>query len=84
MVFQKKNKRNNKLSFIYENNPVEAVSHYTYLGIKISASGGFETGIEVLSSKSRNALAALRKNITLEKLPVHVANKFLCHFVSQF
>ena len=79
MVFQKKNKRN-KLSFIYENHPVEAVSHCTYLAIKSSASGDLKTGIEVLSSKARNALAALRKNITLEKLPVHIANQLFESF----
>ena len=74
MVFQKKNKRNNKLSFIFAKNPVEAASHYTYLGMTTSASGDFKTGIEVLSSKAKNPLScSIAENIALQKLPIHIA-----------
>ena len=62
MVFQKKNKEANKYTFKYNDEVVETVSHYTYLGMKIFGSGDFTKGTDVFSNKAKNALAALRKN----------------------
>ena len=51
---------------------VENVSHYTYLGIEFSGSGDFTKGTDILSSKAKNALAALRKKLSIEKLPLTI------------
>ena len=80
MVFQKRNKHSNKCNFIYNNRILEIVLHYTYLGIKISGSGDFTKATEVLSSKAKNALAALRKKIALETLPFDITIRLFNSF----
>ena len=59
---------------------LEIVLHYTYLGFQISGSGDFIKATEVLSSKTKNALAALRKKLALVKLPPDIANRLFTSF----
>ena len=80
MVFQKKNKQANKYTFKCNDEVVETVSHYTYLGMKISGSGDFTKGTDVLSNKAKNALAALRKKLSIEKLSLTIVNKLFTSF----
>ena len=80
MVFQKKNKQANKYTFKYNDEVAETVSHYTYLGIKISGSGNFTKATDVLSNKAKNALAALRKKLPIEKLSLTIVNKLFTSF----
>ena len=80
MVFQKKNKQANKYTFKYNDEVVETVSHYTYLGMKISGYSDFTKGTDVLSNKDKNALAALRKKLPIENLPVTIVNKLFKSF----
>ena len=81
MVFQKKNKKTNKFNFVYNDHPIDIVTQYTYLGITISASGNFRSGVELLSEKARRALAAIRKKFILPKLPIDIANKLFQSFI---
>ena len=80
MVFQKKNKLANGYTFKYNDDLVENVSHYTYLGIKISGPGDFTNGTDILSIKAKNALAALRKRLSIEKLPLTIVNRLFTSF----
>ena len=52
----------------------------TTLGIKISGSGDFTKRTDILSSKAKNALAALRKKLSIEKLPLTIVNRLFTFF----
>ena len=41
LTFQKSGRKPKDISFCINNNPLEIVQEYTYLGIKITASGNF-------------------------------------------
>ena len=47
----------------------------------ISASGSFQKGVETLREKMKRALAAIRKQLVLSKLPVKIANKIFESFL---
>ena len=81
MVFQKKNKLlANRYTFKYNDDLVENVCHYTYLGIKISGSGDFTKETDILSIKAKNALAALRKKLSIENFPLTIVNRLFTSF----
>ena len=75
MIFQKKSRQNNKYKFFLGNEPIDTVSEYTYLGMKITNNGSFRSGQEQLKDKSFLALSAIRKKFNISKLSLEVANK---------
>ena len=81
IIFQKKTRRATQFNFIYNNHPLEIVTEYTYLGMTISASGSFQKAVETLREKMKRALAAVRKQLVLSKLPVNIANKIFESFL---
>ena len=48
--------------------------------MKVSGSGDFTKGTDVLSNKAKNALAALRKKLPIEKLSLTIVNKLFTSF----
>ena len=81
MIFQKNARQAIQFNFIYNNHPLEIVTEYTYLGMTISASGSFQKGVETLREKMKKALAAIRKQLGLSKLPVKIAIKIFESFL---
>jgi len=63
MIFQKRAKKCIESNFHIENEPVEIVQNYAYLGTLISSTGNFSLAFDKLKEKSLHTLFSLRKNI---------------------
>ena len=75
MIFQKRAKKNIDANFHIDNEPVEIVQNYTYLGTVISSTGNFSLALDKLKEKALHALFSLRKHTNLSKL--HELSTFL-------
>ena len=75
IVFQKSERRQKSLFFSFKGNEIEIVQEYTYLGIKITASGSFTVAQNLLAEKAINALFKIRKQINFSGLPFSSAQK---------
>lgn len=75
LIFQKSGRKPKNLSFSINNNPIEIVQEYTYLGIKMTSSGTFTTAQKILAEKALNALFKIQKHIHLSRLPLRSARK---------
>ena len=63
LVFRKGGKSNSKDKWFYDNEPLETVSCFKYLGFVFSASGKFKVGIENVLCKGKRALFKMLSNI---------------------
>ncbi len=67
LVFRQCGRKSNK-TFYLNNEELETVTTFKYLGITISASGSFTQGVEELSKKGKKAWFSLRSNIKIDLL----------------
>ena len=75
MVFSYKFKKNNKLSFTFNNKTLETVSQITYLGVRIKSTGSFLPNHSSLSIKAERDIFALNNRLRLKQLPIDIALK---------
>ena len=68
-----KNKRNKKDVFTIGTTELENVTEYTYLGLKINATGSFQNSLDMLSEKANRAKFALNNKAKLKQIPVKTA-----------
>ena len=77
MIFIKRAKKNIDANFHIDNEPVEIVQNYTYLGTVISSTGNFSLALDKF-----HALFSLRKHTNLSKLSPFLASKIFDAMVS--
>ena len=83
MVFQKRAKKFIESNFHIDNEPVELVQNYTYLGtLGISSTGNFSLALDELKEKVLHALFSLRKHTNFSKLPPDLADKIFDAMIS--
>lgn len=75
MIFQKKIRKSQNTVFHLNGNPIEAAHEYTYLGVKLTPSGNFNTTQEQLREKILHSFFGLRKYIDINTLTPHLASK---------
>ena len=75
MVFSNKLRKNNKLSFTFNNKELKTVSQITYLGVTIKSTGSFLPNHSSLSIKAERAIFALDNRGKLKQLPIDIAHK---------
>ena len=75
MIFQKRAKKCTESSFHIDNEIIEIVQNYTYLGTLISSTGNFSMALGKLKEKALHALFSLRKHTNTSKLSPVLANK---------
>ena len=73
ITFSTKNKRNEKDIFHIGTAPLENVTEYTYLGLKVNAAGSFLLSKTFLSDKANRAKYALNNIAKFKHLPVKTA-----------
>ena len=74
VVFQKKQRKEQRYKFFLNTNVVDIVNECTYLGIKITSNGKFIDGVEILREKAKFAMGAFQKRFNLSRLPLDVVN----------
>ena len=67
LVFRPSGRKPN-IDFSVDNNIIEVVTSYKYLGVTISSSGSFQNGIEELSLKGQKAWYMLRSSVSVDTL----------------
>ena len=82
MIFQKRAKKCIESNFHIDNQPVEIVQNYTYLGTFISSTGNFSLALAKFKGKALHALFSLRKHANFSKLPPFVANEIFDAMIS--
>ena len=75
MIFQKTGKKAKNICFSINNQSIEVVQEYTYLGVKITTSGNFHLCQKTLAEKVLNALYKIYKHIDFFQLSLRSANK---------
>ncbi len=71
MVFQKKARsQGSRYQFSYGGKVLEHSTSYSYLGIQISASGGFSLAVKALYEKARRAFYAIKSRFGQLKWPI--------------
>ena len=75
LIFQKSGRKPKDISFCINNNPLEIVQEYTYLGIKVTASGNFYLCQKTLVEKALNTVFKIRRQINFCQLSLRSANK---------
>jgi len=75
MVFQKRVRKNAEFRFLIDNQIIDVVQEYTYLGTQMSSSGNFSVSREHLKEKALHALFSLRRHMNLSKLKAALACK---------
>ena len=69
MIFQKCGRKPKNLHFYYQNQLIEIVQEYTYLGIKLTPNGNFTMAQKSLCEKALRAIFKIRKYTNISKLP---------------
>ena len=73
MIFQKSARKPKHLEFYYQNQLIEIVQEYTYLGIKLTPTGNFTIAQKSLCDKALRAMFKIRKYTSISKLPYRLA-----------
>ena len=73
MIFQKSARKPKHLEFNYQNQLVEIVQEYTYLGIKLTPTGNFTIAQKSLCDKALRAMFKIQKYTSISKLPYRLA-----------
>ena len=84
ITFQKKNKLYKTELFTGGNSILSNVCEFTYLGIKINASGSFRSTPKFLDEKANRAFFALNNHLKVRDIPVVIALKLLMQLYYQF
>ena len=82
MIFQKRAKKCTESSFHIDNEIIEIVQNYTYLGTLISSKGNFSMALDELKEEALHALFSLRKHANISKLSPLLANKIFDMMIS--
>ena len=82
MIFQKRAKKCTETSFHIDNEIIEIVQNYTYLGTLISSTGNFSMVLDKLKEKAPHAPFSLRKHTNISKLSPLLANKIFDMMIS--
>ena len=82
MIFQKREKKYTESSFHIDNEMIEIIQNYTYLGTLISSTSNFLMALDQLKEKALHALVSLRKHTNVSKLSLFLANKFFDTMIS--
>ena len=82
MIFQKRAKKCAESSFHIDNEIIEIVQNYTYLGTLISSTGSFSMALDKLKEKALHALFSLRKHTNISKLSPLFTNKIFDMMIS--
>ena len=83
MIFQKRAEKCTESSFHIDNEIIEIVQNYTYLGTAlISSTGNFSVALDKLKEKALYALFSLRKHTNISKLSPLLANKIFDMMIS--
>jgi len=77
VIFQKKCRKSllGKHLFQINNDKIEIVNNYTYLGINFSANGNFRDCKSTLKDKTRRSIFATRRYLDFSKLSLSVSNR---------
>ena len=77
MIFQKKCRKSilDKHYFQINEDKIEIVNNYTYLGINFTSNGNFRNCKANLKDKTRRSIFATRRYLDFAKLPLDVTNK---------
>ena len=67
--------------FIYNDNVIQTVSKYCYLGIMLKCNGNFNLAVSLLMEKARKALFKIKKTIGLDN-PCKIIEKLFDSLVS--
>ena len=73
MIFQKSARKPKHLEFNYQNQLVEIVQEYTYLGIKLTPTGNFTIAQKSLCDKALRAMFKIQKYTSISKLLYRLA-----------
>ena len=68
MIFQKSARKPKHLEFYYQNQLVEIVQEYTYLGIKLTPTGNFTIAQKSLCDKGLSAMFKIHQEAVLTAL----------------
>ena len=82
MIFQKRATKCTESSFHIDNEIIEIVQNYTYLGTLISSTGNFSMALDKLKEKVLHALFSLRKHTNISELSPLLANKIFDMMIS--
>jgi len=82
MIFQKRAKGCSVSSFHIDNEIIEIVQNYTYLGTLISSTDNFLITHDNLKEKALHALFSLRKHTNISELSPLLANKIFDTMIS--
>jgi len=82
MILQKRAKRCTESSFHKDNEIIEIVQNYTYLGTLISSTVKFSMALDKLKEKALHTLFSLRKHTNISKLSQLLANKIFDTMIS--
>ena len=63
VVFQKKQRKEQRYKFFLNTNVVDIVNEYTYLGISITSNGKFTDGVEILREKAKVCHGSISKEV---------------------
>ena len=66
MVFQKRARKCTECRFFINNQIIDVVQDYTYLGTRISSSGNFTVTLDHLKEKALHAFFSLRRHRFLQ------------------
>ena len=75
MIFQKRAKKCDQYNFHINDQIIDVVQEYTYLGTRISSSGNFTLALDQLKEKAQNSLFSLRRHTDFSKLKSSLACK---------
>ena len=77
IIFQKKCRKStlDKHLFYMNEDKIDIVNSYTYLGVRFSTNGSFKENKMLLKEKTRRSIFATRRHLDFLKLPIDVVNK---------
>ena len=77
IIFQKKSRKSiiDKYKFLVNNENIEIVNNYTYLGVNFSVYGSFTNHKEKLKEKTRRSIFATRRYLDFLRLPTNISSK---------
>ena len=82
IVFQKRGRKNDDFRFLVDNQIIDVLREYTYLGTRMSSSGNVSVLCEHLKEKALHALLSLRGHTNLSKLKAALVRKVFDTMIS--
>ena len=82
VVFQKRGRKNDDFRFLVDNQIIDVLHEYTYLGTRMSSSGNVSVLCEHLKEKAFHALLSVRRHTNLSKLKAALVRKVFDTMIS--